>query len=88
MKLKNIGLGVALLALLVGGMLGLAVPFRLPASTRNTARQPESHRPTSEYFRRWIIGGLPPRTARRLLELTPSEYRRHDATGRYARSGG
>lgn len=46
MKRNNIGLGVALLALLVGGMLGLAAPFRLPASTRNTARQPESAPPS------------------------------------------
>lgn len=42
MKLKNIDLGVALLAFLVGGLLALAVPFRLLASASNTAGQPES----------------------------------------------
>ena len=42
MKLNNMGLGVTLIAFLVGGVLGLAAPFRLHASASNTARQPES----------------------------------------------
>ena len=41
MKLSNAGLGVALIAVLVGGILGVAAPFGLLAGTRNTARQAE-----------------------------------------------